>query len=119
MDQLRIMWSAAYVALGRPLLSRWHCDYRALFKECIREGREVNAESTDLTARTLCGLGHGYNHPSPHDIRTRYAPRSRRLYMGIDVETRCAKQRDADPRHHPACALDTTRGAPPHSRSRN
>ncbi|KAJ6565132.1 hypothetical protein B0H10DRAFT_1929197 [Mycena sp. CBHHK59/15] len=39
-DQLRIMWAAADVALGRPPLSRWHRDYRALFEEYMREGRE-------------------------------------------------------------------------------
>ncbi|KAJ6565124.1 hypothetical protein B0H10DRAFT_1842821 [Mycena sp. CBHHK59/15] len=39
-DQLHIMWAAADVALGRPPLSRWHRDYRALFEEYMRSGRE-------------------------------------------------------------------------------
>jgi len=37
-DQLRIMWAAADVAEGRPALSRWHANYRALFEEYIRDG---------------------------------------------------------------------------------
>ena len=37
-DQLRIMWAAGDVAEGRPALSRWHKDYKALFEEYIREG---------------------------------------------------------------------------------
>ncbi|KAH9950679.1 NAD-P-binding protein [Amylocystis lapponica] len=37
-DQLRVMWAAADVAEGRPALSRWHRDYKALFEEYIRDG---------------------------------------------------------------------------------
>ena len=37
-DQLRIMWSAADVAEGRPALSRWHPNYKALYEDYIREG---------------------------------------------------------------------------------
>ena len=37
-DQLRIMWSAADIAEGRPALSRWHANYKALFEEYMREG---------------------------------------------------------------------------------
>ncbi|KAF7799429.1 hypothetical protein EIP86_010664 [Pleurotus ostreatoroseus] len=37
-DQLRIMWAAGDVAEGRPALSRWHKDYKALFQEYIRDG---------------------------------------------------------------------------------
>jgi len=37
-DQLRIMWAAADVAEGRPALSRWHPNYRALYEEYIRDG---------------------------------------------------------------------------------
>ncbi|KAI0652998.1 NAD-P-binding protein [Cubamyces menziesii] len=37
-DQLRIMWGAGDVAEGRPALSRWHKDYKALFEEYIRDG---------------------------------------------------------------------------------
>ena len=37
-DQLRIMWGAGDVAEGRPALSRWHRDYKALFEEYIRDG---------------------------------------------------------------------------------
>ncbi|TFK40460.1 NAD-P-binding protein [Crucibulum laeve] len=37
-DQLRIMWAAADVAEGRPALSRWHKNYKALFEEYMREG---------------------------------------------------------------------------------
>lgn len=37
-DQLRIMWAAGDVAEGRPALSRWHKDYKALFEEYIRDG---------------------------------------------------------------------------------
>ncbi|KAF8627472.1 hypothetical protein AX17_006284 [Amanita inopinata Kibby_2008] len=37
-DQLRIMWSAADIAEGRPALSRWHHNYKALFEEYMREG---------------------------------------------------------------------------------
>ncbi|KAF4577407.1 hypothetical protein EYR40_009235 [Pleurotus pulmonarius] len=39
-DQLRIMWAASDVAEGRPALSRWHRDYKALFSEYMREGLE-------------------------------------------------------------------------------
>ncbi|EMD39634.1 hypothetical protein CERSUDRAFT_111939 [Gelatoporia subvermispora B] len=38
LDQLRIMWGAGDVAEGRPALSRWHADYKALFEEYIRDG---------------------------------------------------------------------------------
>ncbi|CAL1713563.1 unnamed protein product [Somion occarium] len=38
LDQLRIMWTAGDVAEGRPALSRWHKDYKALFEEYIRDG---------------------------------------------------------------------------------
>lgn len=37
-DQLRIMWSAADIAEGRPALSRWHRNYKALYEEYVREG---------------------------------------------------------------------------------
>ncbi|OBZ71320.1 hypothetical protein A0H81_08509 [Grifola frondosa] len=37
-DQLRIMWAAGDVAEGRPALSRWHRDYKALFEEYIKDG---------------------------------------------------------------------------------
>ncbi|CCM05741.1 uncharacterized protein FIBRA_07973 [Fibroporia radiculosa] len=37
-DQLRIMWTAGDVAEGRPALSRWHRDYKALFEEYLRDG---------------------------------------------------------------------------------
>ncbi|KAF9005536.1 hypothetical protein BDQ17DRAFT_1389824 [Cyathus striatus] len=37
-DQLRVMWAAADVAEGRPALSRWHKDYKALFEEYMRDG---------------------------------------------------------------------------------
>ncbi|KAK7689848.1 hypothetical protein QCA50_006487 [Cerrena zonata] len=37
-DQLRIMWAAGDVAEGRPALSRWHKDYKALFEEYMRDG---------------------------------------------------------------------------------
>ncbi|KAH9932721.1 NAD-P-binding protein [Epithele typhae] len=40
-DQLRIMWGAGDVAEGRPALSRWHQDYKALFQEYIRDGLEA------------------------------------------------------------------------------
>ncbi|KAJ7082985.1 hypothetical protein C8R44DRAFT_844826 [Mycena epipterygia] len=43
-DQLRIMWAAADVAQGRPALSRWHRDYRALFDEYMREGQALAGE---------------------------------------------------------------------------
>ncbi|KAJ7162983.1 hypothetical protein C8R46DRAFT_1102110 [Mycena filopes] len=43
-DQLRIMWAAADVAQGRPALSRWHRDYKALFEECMREGQALAQE---------------------------------------------------------------------------
>ncbi|RPD74032.1 NAD(P)-binding protein [Lentinus tigrinus ALCF2SS1-7] len=39
-DQLRIMWGAGDVAEGRPALSRWHRDYKALFEEYVRDGLE-------------------------------------------------------------------------------
>jgi len=38
LDQLRIMWGAGDVAEGRPALSRWHPDYKALFEEYVRDG---------------------------------------------------------------------------------
>ncbi|KAI0072034.1 NAD-P-binding protein, partial [Panus rudis PR-1116 ss-1] len=37
-DQLRILWAAGDIAEGRPALSRWHKDYKALFEEYIRDG---------------------------------------------------------------------------------
>ena len=37
-DQLRIMWGAADIAEGRPALSRWHKNYKALFEEYVRDG---------------------------------------------------------------------------------
>ncbi|KAH8085952.1 NAD-P-binding protein [Cristinia sonorae] len=37
-DQLRILWAAGDVAEGRPALSRWHKDYKALFEEYVKEG---------------------------------------------------------------------------------
>ncbi|KAJ7037699.1 hypothetical protein C8F04DRAFT_394080 [Mycena alexandri] len=43
-DQLRIMWAAADVAQGRPALSRWHRDYKALFEEYMREGQALAQE---------------------------------------------------------------------------
>ncbi|KAJ7162985.1 hypothetical protein C8R46DRAFT_999391 [Mycena filopes] len=43
-DQLHIMWAAADVAQGRPALSRWHRDYKALFEEYMREGKALAQE---------------------------------------------------------------------------
>ncbi|KAK0185728.1 hypothetical protein F5146DRAFT_1071254 [Armillaria mellea] len=37
-DELRIMWAAGDIAEGRPALSRWHRDYKALFEEYMRDG---------------------------------------------------------------------------------
>ncbi len=37
-DELRIMWGAGDIVEGRPPLSRWHRDYKALFEEYMREG---------------------------------------------------------------------------------
>jgi NAD(P)-dependent dehydrogenase (short-subunit alcohol dehydrogenase family) len=37
-DQLRIMWAAADIAEGRPALSRWHPNWKALYEEYIRDG---------------------------------------------------------------------------------
>jgi hypothetical protein len=37
-DQLRVMWGAADVVEGRPALSRWHPNYKALFEEYMRDG---------------------------------------------------------------------------------
>lgn len=37
-DQLRVLWAAGDVVEGRPALSRWHKDYKALFEEYVREG---------------------------------------------------------------------------------
>lgn len=37
-DQLRIMWAAADVAEGRPALSRWDPQYKALYEEYMRDG---------------------------------------------------------------------------------
>lgn len=37
-DQLRIMWGAADVVEGRPALSRWHPNYKALYEEYMRDG---------------------------------------------------------------------------------
>ncbi|KAJ7600285.1 hypothetical protein C8J56DRAFT_6604 [Mycena floridula] len=39
-DELRIMWAAGDIVEGRPALSRWHKDYKALFEEYVREGLE-------------------------------------------------------------------------------
>ncbi|EKM49773.1 uncharacterized protein PHACADRAFT_106145 [Phanerochaete carnosa HHB-10118-sp] len=36
-DQLRMLWAAGDVAEGRPALSRWHKDYKALFEEYVRD----------------------------------------------------------------------------------
>ncbi|GAW09233.1 NAD -binding protein [Lentinula edodes] len=36
LDELRIMWAAGDIAEGRPALSRWHKDYKALFEDCSR-----------------------------------------------------------------------------------
>jgi hypothetical protein len=38
------MWAAADVAQGRPALSRWHRDYKALFEEYMREGQALAGE---------------------------------------------------------------------------
>lgn len=56
-DELRIMWAAgdivegtssrillpssSYRCVGRPALSRWHKDYKALFEEYVKEGLEA------------------------------------------------------------------------------
>ncbi|KAJ7057102.1 hypothetical protein C8F01DRAFT_992456, partial [Mycena amicta] len=45
-DNLRIIWGAADVAQGRPALSRWHRDYKALFEEYMRDGQVHAAEGT-------------------------------------------------------------------------
>lgn len=37
-DALRVMWAAGDVAEGRPALSRWHKDYKAIFDEYVRDG---------------------------------------------------------------------------------
>ncbi|GLB38181.1 putative short-chain dehydrogenases reductases (SDR) family protein [Lyophyllum shimeji] len=37
-DQLRIMWGAADIVEGRPALSRWDPNYKALFEEYMRDG---------------------------------------------------------------------------------
>jgi hypothetical protein len=37
-DELRTMWAAGDVVEGRPALSRWHKDYKALFEEYVRDG---------------------------------------------------------------------------------
>jgi len=37
-DQLRVMWSAGDIVEGRPALSRWHPQYKALFEEYMRDG---------------------------------------------------------------------------------
>lgn len=37
-DQLRIMWAAADVAEGRPALSRWDANWKALYEEYMKEG---------------------------------------------------------------------------------
>ena len=36
-DALRVLWAAGDVAEGRPALSRWHKDYKALFEEYVRD----------------------------------------------------------------------------------
>ncbi|KAG6841107.1 hypothetical protein C0991_001795 [Blastosporella zonata] len=43
-DQLRIMWGAADIAEGRPPLSRWHSNYKALFEEYMKEGLAAQFE---------------------------------------------------------------------------
>jgi len=35
---LRIMWAAADIAEGRPALSRWHPNWKALYEEYVRDG---------------------------------------------------------------------------------
>ncbi|KAJ8081052.1 hypothetical protein PM082_017892 [Marasmius tenuissimus] len=45
MDELRIMWTAGDIVEGRPALSRWHRDYKALFEEYMREGLGVASDS--------------------------------------------------------------------------
>jgi hypothetical protein len=42
------MWAAADVAQGRPALSRWHRDYKALFEEYMREGQALAQEGAPL-----------------------------------------------------------------------
>jgi len=37
-DHLRVMWGAADVAEGRPALSRWHPNYKALYEEYVHGG---------------------------------------------------------------------------------
>ncbi|KDR82432.1 hypothetical protein GALMADRAFT_57076 [Galerina marginata CBS 339.88] len=37
-DQLRIMWAASDVAEGRPALSRWDPNWKALYEEYVKEG---------------------------------------------------------------------------------
>ncbi|KAL0574194.1 hypothetical protein V5O48_007760 [Marasmius crinis-equi] len=46
MDELRIMWTAGDIVEGRPALSRWHRDYKALFEEYMREGMGATNESS-------------------------------------------------------------------------
>ncbi|KAI0035229.1 NAD-P-binding protein [Vararia minispora EC-137] len=36
-DNLRIMWSAGDITEGRPPLSRWHPNYKAIFEDYMRE----------------------------------------------------------------------------------
>jgi len=43
MDKLRIMWGAEDVALGRPALSRWHPEYKALFQEYMHDNMAASA----------------------------------------------------------------------------
>ncbi|KAH8822554.1 hypothetical protein DL96DRAFT_1714013 [Flagelloscypha sp. PMI_526] len=38
LDALRIMWGAADISEGRPALSRWHPEYKALYEEYVRDG---------------------------------------------------------------------------------
>jgi hypothetical protein len=45
-DELRIMWSAGDIVEGRPALSRWHRDYKALFEEYVRDGLSVTNEGS-------------------------------------------------------------------------
>lgn len=37
LDKLRIRWAADDITEGRPALSRWHPEYRALYEEFIRD----------------------------------------------------------------------------------
>jgi len=37
-DQLNIMWTAADIAEGKPALSRWHPNYKALYEDYMKDG---------------------------------------------------------------------------------